>query len=169
MDLRTQLEAEAAQAFDTIDTGRCKNPDCRSTNLVSDWEAGDIVCGECGWVRFDRVEDPGKDWRVSTDDGAVVSERASATTAIAELLEQKDEVRVDFQRDAKMRLHSGRNVSLHDDVVLKTQEIVERLARRLPGEVYEKVKLNAIEVFVKFWEATERKAKRTSQMIAACM
>jgi len=38
-------------------------PECRSINLLRDYETGEIVCGDCGFVLAAQIADRGPEWR----------------------------------------------------------------------------------------------------------
>lgn len=45
-----------------------KCPECKSINLVHDYDTGEIVCGDCGLVLPDPMIDKGPEWRAFTPD-----------------------------------------------------------------------------------------------------
>jgi transcription initiation factor TFIIB len=45
---------------------RRKCPECKGTNLVSDHETGETICGKCGLVIKDVLVDQGPEWRAFT-------------------------------------------------------------------------------------------------------
>ena len=45
-----------------------KCPECKSTNLITDFDTGEIVCGDCGFVLPDPIIDKGPEWRAFTDE-----------------------------------------------------------------------------------------------------
>ena len=45
---------------------RC--PECGSVNLISDYDTGEVACGDCGFVLPDPVIDEGPEWRAYTQE-----------------------------------------------------------------------------------------------------
>ena len=40
-----------------------KCPECQSTNLIHDYEQGEVVCGDCGYILQEQKVDRGAEWR----------------------------------------------------------------------------------------------------------
>ncbi|MGB9637499.1 MAG: transcription initiation factor IIB, partial [Microgenomates group bacterium] len=45
-----------------------KCPECESTNLIHDYDTGEIICGNCGLVVRKQMMDEGPEWRAFTDE-----------------------------------------------------------------------------------------------------
>jgi len=45
---------------------RC--PECKSPNLICDYDTGEMVCGDCGFVLSEQMEDRGPEWRAFTEE-----------------------------------------------------------------------------------------------------
>ncbi len=45
-----------------------KCPECGSTNLIHDYDAGETVCGNCGLVVHEQMMDKGPEWRAFTQE-----------------------------------------------------------------------------------------------------
>jgi transcription initiation factor TFIIB len=41
-------------------------PECRSKNLINDYDMGETICGDCGLVLSEEMMNKGPDWRAST-------------------------------------------------------------------------------------------------------
>lgn len=55
---------------------RC--PECRGSRLIRDYEQGEIVCIECGYVIDDRLADSGPEWRAFDDEQRAKRTRVGA-------------------------------------------------------------------------------------------
>jgi len=47
-------------------TNATRCPDCGGTNLIEDYDMGEIICGSCGLVVKENIMDPGPEWRAFT-------------------------------------------------------------------------------------------------------
>ncbi len=45
-----------------------KCPECGSTNLMRDYESGEVVCMDCGYVLDEKIADLGPEWRAFDDE-----------------------------------------------------------------------------------------------------
>ena len=50
----------------TLDIQKC--PNCKSKNLIRDYDTGELVCADCGFVIDDKLMDSGPEWRAYTDE-----------------------------------------------------------------------------------------------------
>ncbi|MCD6227284.1 transcription initiation factor IIB [Candidatus Micrarchaeota archaeon] len=57
-----------------------KCPKCGSTNLVRDYEHGELVCADCGYVISENIEDLGPEWRAFDSDQIKSRVRGGAPT-----------------------------------------------------------------------------------------
>ncbi len=48
------------------DKGECSS--CNQSTNITDFETGEVFCGQCGYVLSDHVEDSGPEWRSFSDD-----------------------------------------------------------------------------------------------------
>lgn len=53
-------------------------PECNSTNLRTDYDAGEIVCTNCGFVTASKLTDRGPEWRAFDDEQKTKRTRAGA-------------------------------------------------------------------------------------------
>eukprot|EP01060_Flectonema_neradi_P006640 TRINITY_DN14506_c0_g1_i1.p1 TRINITY_DN14506_c0_g1~~TRINITY_DN14506_c0_g1_i1.p1 ORF type:complete len:358 (+),score=70.14 TRINITY_DN14506_c0_g1_i1:44-1117(+) len=175
MDLRDKEDDNIT--FDDVqvsNAGICKNPDCRSRALVVSIEDGDIVCSECGWVKHDRVEDPGLDLRdIGVHDG-VAARVTLDTSRIQGLLDgASGGVMIEKNTNTSManitRISESTAISKHDKMVQEVNKRVMALSSRLPGEVYEDDQVLCVELFMLIWEATQGKFTPKLERIAACL
>jgi transcription initiation factor TFIIB len=51
--------------------------------MVLDSESGELVCGNCGFVLKEKIEDTGSEWRSSSKDGGKDESRTGLPTSIA--------------------------------------------------------------------------------------
>ncbi len=47
---------------------RVKCPECGSHNLIKDYDSGEIICSNCGYVVDDKLPDNGPEWRAFDDE-----------------------------------------------------------------------------------------------------
>lgn len=40
-----------------------KCPECGGTKLIRDYEKGELICGSCGLIIADNIQDAGPEWR----------------------------------------------------------------------------------------------------------
>jgi len=59
---------------------RC--PECGSTNLIEDYDMGEIVCGDCGLVVGENVIDKGPEWRAFTQEEKESRSRVGTPTSL---------------------------------------------------------------------------------------
>ena len=52
-----------------------KCPECKSPNLVTDYDTGETVCGDCGFVLPDPIMDKGPEWRAFSQEEEVERSR----------------------------------------------------------------------------------------------
>ena len=170
MNLRSDDVPSTAQSCDAAEGDvRCKNPDCRSANMVSDWDAGDVVCGECGWVLHQRVEDPGRDWRGNNESAGQTVERATEKSAFALMLEGDNDITADFTGSKILQNSNTTGPSKRDKRLRDVKKEIEAICNRLPGVIPYMVQLNCIEFYMILWEQSERKLKKMPAIVAACI
>lgn len=61
-----------------VDDKRC--PECGSYNLVKDYDAGEIICADCGFVLDDKTPDTGPEWRAFDEEQRNSRSRVGAPT-----------------------------------------------------------------------------------------
>ena len=59
---------------------RC--PRCGKNTIITDMETGELICGRCGYVVSERLENPGPEWRSFPDD-RINRERTGIGTSLA--------------------------------------------------------------------------------------
>lgn len=60
-----------------------KCPRCGTGKMVFDSESGELICGNCGYVLKEKIEDSGPEWRSSGKDESKDESRAGLPTSIA--------------------------------------------------------------------------------------
>ncbi len=55
-------------------------PECKSKNLVHDYDTGETICGDCGLVLYDQMMDKGPEWRAYTQEEKTSRSRVGAPT-----------------------------------------------------------------------------------------
>ena len=55
-----------------------KCPECGSTRVIRDYEQGEVVCMDCGYVVDDRIADSGPEWRAFDDEQRAKRTRVGA-------------------------------------------------------------------------------------------
>jgi transcription initiation factor TFIIB len=55
-----------------------KCPECGSTRVIRDYEQGEVVCMDCGYVVDDRIADSGPEWRAFDDEQRTKRTRVGA-------------------------------------------------------------------------------------------
>ncbi|MBS7643123.1 transcription initiation factor IIB [Candidatus Bathyarchaeota archaeon] len=55
-----------------------KCPECGSTRVIRDYEQGEVVCMDCGYVVDDRITDSGPEWRAFDDEQRAKRTRVGA-------------------------------------------------------------------------------------------
>lgn len=60
-----------------------KCPECNGTELMHDYEQGEIVCVKCGYVVYDRMRDVGPEWRAFDDEQRAKRTRVGAPLTYA--------------------------------------------------------------------------------------
>ena len=73
-DIARQLKIQRA-------LGKC--PRCGKDQMILDPESGELICGNCGFVLKDKIEDTGPEWRSSSSDEGKDESRAGLPTSIA--------------------------------------------------------------------------------------
>eukprot|EP01061_Rhynchopus_euleeides_P018937 TRINITY_DN31200_c0_g1_i1.p1 TRINITY_DN31200_c0_g1~~TRINITY_DN31200_c0_g1_i1.p1 ORF type:complete len:362 (+),score=111.15 TRINITY_DN31200_c0_g1_i1:112-1086(+) len=136
--------------------------------MVTDWDAGDVVCGECGWVLHQRCEDPGRDWRGTNDSAGQTVERATEIRGTDYLLDDDIGIIADF-RGTKMKQVGGSGISKRDRRVGQAKKEVANIARHLPGELPQSIQDVALEFYIKLWEVSGRKLRCAPAIIASCV
>ena len=58
-------------------------PECKSKNLVHDYDTGETICGDCGLVLYDQMLDKGPEWRAYTQEEKTSRSRVGAPTTYA--------------------------------------------------------------------------------------
>jgi len=53
-------------------------PECGSTNLITDYDTGEIVCGDCGFVSPEQMVDLGPEWRAFDEEQRAERTRVGA-------------------------------------------------------------------------------------------
>eukprot|EP01065_Artemidia_motanka_P039648 TRINITY_DN4871_c0_g1_i1.p1 TRINITY_DN4871_c0_g1~~TRINITY_DN4871_c0_g1_i1.p1 ORF type:complete len:441 (+),score=17.57 TRINITY_DN4871_c0_g1_i1:103-1425(+) len=145
-----------AESYDPLPgcTSRCKNPQCRSGNVAHDWEAGDIVCTDCGWIVQERVLDPGKDWRAcDTEDGeATRMGDMTAGSLAGQLRDAHGQLSIQF-RDTKFanctRVKMTDTLSERDKLLPTVTKAMERFAGLLTVSLDSKIVYLATEFVVR--------------------
>ena len=174
MDIRVVEDNNSR--FDDVqvsNAGICKNPDCRSKALVVSIEDGDIVCSECGWVKHDRVEDPGLDLRDLGMHDGIAARITLDTSRIQGLLDGDGGVMIERNKNANMatitKLSEANAVSKRDKMVQEVNKRILALSSRLPGEVYEDDQVLCIELYMLIWDSTQGRFSPKQERIAACL
>ena len=172
-------DPSAAESFDEarLQGGRCKNPDCRSGRIVTDMEAGDVCCGDCGWVLHARVEDPGRDWRGSnaTNEKGDTVERATEKSRLTMLLDGAGDIVIEKQGTQNQGFRGQEaqseifRQSKKDRLLYDVRATLQNFCKRLPGEVFDDIEFHALELFLLMWEESGRKLRRTTSLLAACV
>jgi len=57
-----------------------KCPECKSLNLIHDYDTGEIVCGDCGLVLHEQMTDRGPEWRAYTQEEKASRSRVGMPT-----------------------------------------------------------------------------------------
>ena len=57
---------EKEKKIEIFDIEKC--PECKSINLITNYDTGEMVCGDCGLVLPDPIIDRGPEWRAFTDE-----------------------------------------------------------------------------------------------------
>eukprot|EP00756_Hemistasia_phaeocysticola_P040157 Hpha_TRINITY_DN16850_c1_g13::TRINITY_DN16850_c1_g13_i1::g.153088::m.153088/K03124/TFIIB, GTF2B, SUA7, tfb; transcription initiation factor TFIIB len=150
-----------AEAHDPLDAPGtyCKNPECRSAEVVNDWECGDLVCSECGWVQQERVVDPGKEWRGDggDGDGGEASTRMGDTAgdAFGELFDGRGQIKIGFKRGdkmahlAKVEQKFKESSSARDRKLMDLQGPLKKFAEGMPVRMDTNVVALAAELLVR--------------------
>jgi len=55
-------------------------PECKSKNLVHDYDTGETICGDCGLVVYEQMMDKGPEWRAFTQQEKTSRSRVGAPT-----------------------------------------------------------------------------------------
>ena len=58
-----------------------KCPECKSKNLVHDYDSGETICGDCGLVLYEQMLDKGPEWRAFTQEGKASRSRVGMPTS----------------------------------------------------------------------------------------
>jgi len=78
MSATVDLKGKDKRRLDFVE--RC--PECNSPNLVRNYEKGELVCGDCGLVIFERLMDRGPDWRAFTREETWKKKRVGPPTTL---------------------------------------------------------------------------------------
>lgn len=138
----------------------CKNPACRSSNIVHDWESGDLVCSDCGWVQQERVVDPGKEWRPSDEDEGGTRMGDAVSDAFNELFDQRGQIRADFRKNDKMKHLEQINRKFKEASSARDRKLIElsgplkKFAAGMPVKLETNVVALAAELLVRIPKAT---------------
>ncbi|HDI12117.1 MAG TPA: transcription initiation factor IIB [Candidatus Bathyarchaeota archaeon] len=60
-----------------------KCPECGSTNLIQDYDTGEIICGDCGLVLHEQEMDKGPEWRAFTQEEKESRSRVGVPTSFS--------------------------------------------------------------------------------------
>jgi len=60
-----------------------KCPECGSTNLIQDYDAGEVICGSCGLVLQEQEMDEGPEWRAFTQEEKESRSRVGIPTSFS--------------------------------------------------------------------------------------
>jgi transcription initiation factor TFIIB len=55
-------------------------PECKSKNLVHDYDSGETICGDCGLVLYEQMLDKGPEWRAFTQEEKASRSRVGMPT-----------------------------------------------------------------------------------------
>ena len=55
-------------------------PECKSKNLVHDYDSGETICGDCGLVLYEQTMDKGPEWRAFTQEEKASRSRVGMPT-----------------------------------------------------------------------------------------
>ena len=55
-------------------------PECKSKNLVHDYDSGETICGDCGLVLYEQTMDKGPEWRAFTSEEKTSRSRVGMPT-----------------------------------------------------------------------------------------
>jgi len=58
-------------------------PECGSSNVIQDYDSGEIVCGECGLVIREQIMDKGPEWRAFTQEEKNSRSRVGVPTSFS--------------------------------------------------------------------------------------
>jgi transcription initiation factor TFIIB len=56
-------------------------PECKSKNLVHDYDSGETICGDCGLVLYEQMLDKGPEWRAFTAEEKASKSRVGMPTS----------------------------------------------------------------------------------------
>jgi len=62
-------------------TLRDKCPECGSVNSIHDYDTGETVCGDCGFVLYEQMMDKGPEWRAFTQEEKASRSRVGMPTS----------------------------------------------------------------------------------------
>lgn len=73
-------DLDSLQSHKSNNFAKC--PECGSTNIVRDYERGEMICRECGLVLSENIQDMGPEWRAFDADQKAKRARGGAPTKL---------------------------------------------------------------------------------------
>ncbi|HLC68953.1 MAG TPA: TFIIB-type zinc ribbon-containing protein, partial [Candidatus Bilamarchaeaceae archaeon] len=63
MRMKSRHNAQKAQRAASKSPQQNKCPECGAARLIRDYEKGELLCGQCGLIIAENIQDLGPEWR----------------------------------------------------------------------------------------------------------
>ncbi len=156
----------------TITCPQCRDP---HPNIIEDFAAGDLICGDCGVVVGDRIIDTRSEWRTFTNDNGGANDDPSRVGGPSNPLLDGDQletiisVKDNFSGTSKElnRLQSRTNYKASEKTLLQSFKELTTLCERvgLPKVIADRAK----QLFKKADESKLFRGKVNEEVIATCL
>ncbi|KAI3632136.1 hypothetical protein MIR68_009972 [Amoeboaphelidium protococcarum] len=156
----------------------CKNCKKNPPNIVEDYRAGDLVCGDCGLVYPGRIIDMHSEWRSFNDDNGNGGDDPSRIGQAENPLMEGviDHLSTSINRSVVRNAMTSSLSRMHGKVsgtvkgdkdMMDSFKVISNLCERasLPKVVADRSK----QLYKKIWDADLQKKKNNQHLIAGCL